>query len=123
MKPMKKLVRFAAIIAALAALVACHPQPRFVAPAPPQESTPPVPETPPPAPDPKAGVTAELELQLALERALRAKIETRMGEQENAKSSWQTAALFAMAGGCVLLLIGAGLGARARHDAQSQKTE
>jgi hypothetical protein len=119
---MKKLVRFPAIIAALAALVACHPQPRFVEP-PPRESTPPVPETPPPTPDPKARVTAELELQLALERALRAKTETHLGEQENAKSSWQTVALFAMAGGCVLLLVGAGLGARARHDAQNQKTE
>jgi hypothetical protein len=120
---MKKLVRFAAITAAFAALVACHPQPRFVEPAPPQESTPPVPGTPPPTPDPKAGVTAELELQLALERALRAETETRLGEQETAKSSWQTAALFAMAGGCVLLLIGAGVGASARHDAQNQKTE
>jgi PBP1b-binding outer membrane lipoprotein LpoB len=95
---MKILTHFAAIVTAAFLLAGCHGDPK------------------PRTSDPKSEAATELKRSLEVERESRLGVERRLAEQERSKSSWQTAALLAVSGAIVLLVIGTVLGTRAKHD-------
>lgn len=105
------------LLAAVFLLAACDssPQSTYVESAP--SATPTPRATPLPDVIPKA--MADLEKRLEVERQLRVKTESRLVEQETAKSNWQSGALLSVAGAIVLLIVGTCLGTRARHDAKA----
>ena len=67
----------------------------------------------------KSAAATELKRSLEMERESRLGVERRLTEQESSKSFWQTAALLAVSGAIVLLIVGTVLGTRAKHDSKA----
>src|SRR4051794_9529861 len=100
---MKTLTYLAALATAACLLAGCHGAPEAK-----------------PASSSSAAVTTELKQSLEMERASRLGVEKRLAEQERSKTSWQTAALLAVSGAIVLLIVGTVLGTRAKNDSRAQ---
>jgi len=114
---MKSLIHFVAAFGVVSMLAGCRDEPPSAPPTravPPPSASRPV----PPSPDVVARSVADLEKRVEVERQLRLGTETRLTEQETAKSRWQVATWVAVSAAEILLIVGAILGTRARHDAK-----
>ena len=112
---MNTLNHWVVLAVAAFALTACQKEPESDAVTP----SPQVPARATPAPEVIPSAIVEMAKRAEVERELRQKIETRLAEQEAAKSHWQSGALLSVSAAVILLIVGTCLGTRARHDAKN----
>jgi hypothetical protein len=109
-----KILKLCNAVLVAAVMMACDKRPTAY------PQGPPSPSALPPQPNPEAVIRAmaDLEKRVQVEHEIRLATESRLKEQETAKSRWQNMALLAVSGAAALLIVGTILGTRARHDAK-----
>jgi hypothetical protein len=107
----KKILKLCNAVLVAAVMMACDKRPSAY----PQAPTPPA-FPAQPNPEVAARAMADLEKRVQVEHEMRLATESRLKEQEAAKSRWQNMAMLAVTAALALLIVGSILGSRARHD-------